>query len=102
MTNSIYKHNARDYASRATAILTVGEVITRADWKMKAEDATDENVAKIKEAYSAMLGAMKLLGVCMMCADRSFLPRHNGSTRCRSGSIASGGTTSHCSCDTCF
>ena len=27
---------------------------------------------------------------------------HNGSARCRSGSIASGGTRAHCTCDTCY
>lgn len=29
-------------------------------------------------------------------------PSHNGSRNCSSGSIASGGTRSHCSCDWCF
>ena len=29
-------------------------------------------------------------------------PSHNGSKGCKSGSIASGGTRSHCSCDYCF
>jgi hypothetical protein len=41
---------------------------------------------------------------CAMCArvaDRGG-PSHAGSTSCQSGSIASGGTKSHCSCDTCF
>jgi len=41
--------------------------------------------------------------VCRICADpRSFKPSHDGSKRCESGSIASGGNRSHCSCDTCF
>lgn len=29
-------------------------------------------------------------------------PSRNGSPRCRSGSIASGGTREYCTCDTCF
>ena len=29
-------------------------------------------------------------------------PDHDGSKSCKSGSIASGGTKEHCSCDTCF
>ena len=29
-------------------------------------------------------------------------PSHDGSKNCKSGSIASGGTKAHCSCDTCF
>lgn len=31
-----------------------------------------------------------------------FGPRHDGSKRCESGSIASGGERSHCTCDWCF
>jgi hypothetical protein len=33
---------------------------------------------------------------------RGFGPSHNGSRSCESGSIASGGDRTHCSCDTCF
>lgn len=29
-------------------------------------------------------------------------PSHRGSTGCESGSLASGGSHSHCSCDACF
>jgi hypothetical protein len=29
-------------------------------------------------------------------------PSHNGSPRCESGSIASGGTRAHCTCSRCF
>ena len=29
-------------------------------------------------------------------------PSHNGSSLCRSGSIASGGNRAHCTCDACF
>ena len=31
-----------------------------------------------------------------------FAPRHEGSKNCESGSLASGGRNSHCTCDTCF
>lgn len=31
-----------------------------------------------------------------------FGPSLNGSKNCKSGSIASGGSKSHCSCDVCF
>jgi hypothetical protein len=31
-----------------------------------------------------------------------FGPSHNGSARCRSGSIASGGSRAHCSCSVCW
>lgn len=33
---------------------------------------------------------------------RPFGPRREGSPRCRSGSIASGGHREYCTCDTCF
>lgn len=33
---------------------------------------------------------------------RPFGPSRDGSTRCRSGSIASGGANTYCTCDTCF
>ena len=39
---------------------------------------------------------------CKTCARGEFGPTHNGSTRCKSGSIASGGNKKHCSCDVCF
>jgi hypothetical protein len=41
---------------------------------------------------------------CPTCDDKplDMKPSHCGSKRCESGSIASGGTHSHCSCGTCF
>jgi hypothetical protein len=38
---------------------------------------------------------------CSGCPPRGG-PTHNGSARCQSYSIASGGHRSHCSCDVCF
>jgi hypothetical protein len=38
---------------------------------------------------------------CVACV-RGDLPSHSGSPKCESGSIASGGHISHCTCDTCF
>lgn len=47
-------------------------------------------------------GARKLKG-CPTCeSPEEFKPSHLGSTRCQSGSLASGGTNAHCTCDTCF
>ena len=31
-----------------------------------------------------------------------FKPSHDGMPHCKSGSLASGGTKAHCTCDTCF
>jgi hypothetical protein len=40
---------------------------------------------------------------CRTCASpETFKPSHNGSPRCQSGSIASGGKNAHCSCGVCF
>lgn len=41
---------------------------------------------------------------CPMCleVERAGGPSHLGSPSCESGSIASGGYRSHCTCDTCF
>ncbi len=41
-------------------------------------------------------------GSCRMNPPGSFAPSHDGSPRCESGSIASGGRSAHCACDTCF
>jgi hypothetical protein len=42
---------------------------------------------------------------CVTCERRgrgAMEPDHDGSSRCESGSIASGGTNAHCTCDVCF
>ena len=39
---------------------------------------------------------------CSICQRSGMKPSHNGSKNCESGSIASGGNKSHCSCDVCF
>jgi len=39
---------------------------------------------------------------CPTCQKQEFGPSHDGSSRCESGSVASGGNKSHCSCDVCF
>jgi hypothetical protein len=39
---------------------------------------------------------------CVLFAKIEYGPSHNGSKGCQCGSIASGGTVSHCSCSTCF
>jgi hypothetical protein len=40
--------------------------------------------------------------ICAMCVETGIRPSHDGSPRCQSGSIASGGRNDHCTCDTCF
>lgn len=39
---------------------------------------------------------------CERYWETKFGPSHEGSVMCRSGSLASGGTRAHCTCNTCF
>lgn len=39
---------------------------------------------------------------CEGCKREGMYPSHNGSSMCKSGSIASGGNKAHCTCDVCF
>jgi hypothetical protein len=39
---------------------------------------------------------------CRGCRVLGMNPSHDGSRRCKSGSLASGGSRAHCTCDTCF
>ncbi len=53
--------------------------------------------------YAALYGAPYVVLGCVTCAERwDFRPSHWGSLSCQSGSIASGGTHAHCTCDACF
>lgn len=71
----------------------------------------DPEWVDLGEAYieaCRVLGRVPLIdgepecGFCRAHPPGSFAPSHDGSTRCESGSLASGGRRSHCSCDTCF
>ena len=44
----------------------------------------------------------RMMDACEMCKNKGMRPTHDGSPRCESGSIASGGTVEHCTCDVCF
>jgi hypothetical protein len=54
--------------------------------------------------YQCCSHATKEITECKMCREigDGFGPRHDGSPNCESGSIASGGTNAHCTCDVCF
>lgn len=64
--------------------------------------------------YEAKVRAQSMDG-CAICGEHAeyidshpdapngfFAPSHDGSSRCQSGSLASGGRHAHCTCDTCF
>jgi hypothetical protein len=41
--------------------------------------------------------------ICRTCRlPDAIKPSHTGSPRCKSGSVASGGKNTHCTCDVCF
>lgn len=63
---------------------------------------TQEEQSKITAALAWVCKATTDCRLCRAIAEEGFGPSHNGSKRCESGSIASGGDKSHCSCDTCF
>jgi len=63
---------------------------------------TPESADWGKEAAIAHRATMALEPVCGQCETGGYGPSHQGSVACESGSIASGGTKSHCTCDVCF
>lgn len=64
---------------------------------------TDSGREGLEESREAIVTPNGAVPGCPTCAlPDSFKPSHYGSKRCESGSLASGGTHAHCSCDTCF
>ena len=55
----------------------------------------------IREIHKQLRREIEKAG-CTQCQQTGMQPSHFGSERCESGSLASGGETAHCSCDTCF
>lgn len=56
---------------------------------------------KVRQGQASVEDLQKA-GGCPTCQIKGMKPDHDGSARCESGSIASGGNKSHCSCDICF
>jgi hypothetical protein len=59
-----------------------------------------------QQRFEVIAVAARQRGECPQCAYQRETkdpgPSHNGSSHCESGSLASGGTRSHCTCDFCF
>lgn len=66
----------------------------------QAAEQAARNAAAL-ECKARIAEEMKTCPTCIKYAGQ-MAPSHEGSKRCQSGSIASGGHRSHCSCDTCF
>jgi hypothetical protein len=69
-------------------------------WTRKNVAAGADAVKKKADEKKASLEKSK--SECSTCKRGGAGPSHEGSSMCRSGSIASGGHRAHCSCDTCF
>ena len=61
----------------------------------------DDSIASLVDDFGGVHEVF-LSELCSWCVVVGMKPNHNGSARCESGSIASGGKNSHCACDTCF
>lgn len=73
-------------------------------WHVRSHYATGPN--ERCSMVQAEMRRQEQLKSCERCREieeeRGFGPSHEGSQRCESGSLASGGRNAHCSCDTCF
>ena len=67
---------------------------------------SEETIAEIKAEVDAEMARREAEGyyceTCLSIKNGEFGPTHKGSAHCQSGSIASGGTKAHCSCEECF
>jgi len=71
------------------------DIVVSGAWK-NAEEAL---------AAAVSLGVPAKVRACPGCEAaecESIYPTHEGSPYCSSGSIASGGSRAHCTCDRCF
>ena len=78
----------------------VASPLTELEQKMRQDGLDADN-------WRAERLAKVLASGCPQCIEiettyKGFGPSHNGSRGCESGSIASGGTHAHCTCDACF
>lgn len=89
----IYPRNAMVYE----AVCSCGYVSSASYSRRKAEQFIPVHVdnARARELAEARAN-------CTECALPGMKPSHDGSKGCASGSIASGGTRAHCTCDVCF
>ena len=65
-----------------------------------ASQYTPNKVIRFYKTYVEWQKAGKVVG-CELCETTPQV-RHFGSPHCESGSLASGGTRAHCTCDICF
>jgi hypothetical protein len=64
-----------------------------------------EQAMKVRDMMEELHpGGCWAIRACPMCVEigEGMGPSHDGSTGCESGSLASGGSNSHCTCDVCF
>jgi len=91
---------ASNYSVGLARIVLESRLRVRTDLKINSDgQLQDYDLTRVKEAIRRVIEDPP----CPICASpETFKPHHDGSARCESGSIASGGTHAHCTCDTCF
>jgi len=68
----------------------------------RVTDACRGGIISEFKSWSKAMREITYLEECSQCQELGMGPSHDGSKSCESGSIASGGKNSHCSCDVCF
>lgn len=92
---SVNGQNAIDYYKTLTDILGFTLPLGFKGY-IKEIDITIELISDYGTEYHR-----ELCNTCLH-SKGGLAPSHNGSIDCMSGSIASGGSTKHCTCDVCF
>lgn len=103
-------HYATGYPKSASAQHQDAYIAANKEKEAKRRAADDVEREKLhaqnREAMKAQAAKKaeheKKKANCPTCKHGGPGPDHDGSPFCRSGSIASGGTKAHCSCDTCY
>ena len=94
---------SRDEIDKMAAHLTtkgklLGELLKQ---EQKAEGAYLTHI-QVQQLALILLGNDPDCETCRKALRGGISPSHNGSKHCESGSIASGGSRAHCTCDFCF
>jgi hypothetical protein len=105
-TTTSYETRRDPFGWTATATNGKSSGYGKGRTEAEARADADRQLAMAQRAQR-VADAARARGDCAMCAVIGEIhggmgPRHAGSARCRSGSIAAGGEKAHCTCDICF
>lgn len=100
------RRHQRRHANDATAIVDAGYVQATRLFVARMREAASVFARPITDAEWDGTAVPKTPADCKACqqiiAEGGFGPSHFGSPGCESGSIASGGANSHCTCPACW